>query len=249
MTRPTRLSALKDRPVDSLNVKKANPTVEREQQNRINQSLQERVAALEALVANLSGGGASAPYVLEVDNSNFTLDDFGGYEYLDIREGGVGSFELASTAVTAGSYGDDDSVPSYTVDEDGRLTAAADVAIPITVYLTAATGGLAARDFVGVNSSGEAIKAQANSCDTKAIGYVKSAFSAGATAKVYLNRGTLTGLSGLTVGQQYYLDAATAGAITDTPDFTSGYIVQYIGTAISATALEVSIGPAREVGL
>lgn len=46
-----------------------------------------------------------------------------------IAAGAVGASELASTAVTPGTYGDATHVGQFTVDADGRLTAAADVAI------------------------------------------------------------------------------------------------------------------------
>lgn len=46
-----------------------------------------------------------------------------------IKSGGVGPTELASTAVTPGTYGDGSNVGQFTVDADGRITGASNVAI------------------------------------------------------------------------------------------------------------------------
>ena len=50
-----------------------------------------------------------------------------------ISSGEIGAPELASTAVTAGSYGSASAISTFTVDVDGRLTAASTVAIGTTV--------------------------------------------------------------------------------------------------------------------
>ena len=49
-----------------------------------------------------------------------------------------------------------------------------------------------------------------------------------------------TGAATLATNGRYYLDTV-AGKITTTPPTTAGNVVQYIGTALSTTALDISI--------
>jgi hypothetical protein len=79
----------------------------------------------------------------------------------------------------------------------------------------------------------------------KVSGFVLSAVASGATAAVYRN-GLNTSQTGLTPGADYYL-ATTPGGITLTPPTTAGQTQQYVGTAISATSIDIQ--PAPFVGI
>ena len=48
---------------------------------------------------------------------------------------------------------------------------------------------------------------------------------------------------GLTFNSTYFLDPTTAGKLTTTPPSTAGQVNVLIGTAISATALDLEIQP------
>lgn len=65
--------------------------------------------------------------------------------------------------------------------------------------------------------------------------FVLAAVTSPANAIAYPPGAVVTGLTGLTPGATYYLGAV--GSITTAPPTTTGYIVQIVGVALSATAL------------
>jgi hypothetical protein len=106
--------------------------------------------------------------------------------------------------------------------------------------ITATAGeALSAGDFVYINGTGNAVKADATAIGKKAHGYVLAAVANAASATIYFDESN-NGLTGLTPGATYYL-SATAGAATTTAPTTSGQIVQTLGVATSATSLHVNI--------
>jgi hypothetical protein len=60
---------------------------------------------------------------------DFTYDDATPSITAIVKAGSIGPTQLASTAVAAGTYGDASNVAQFTVDADGRITAAANVAV------------------------------------------------------------------------------------------------------------------------
>lgn len=150
--------------------------------------------------------------------------------------------------VTSAGAGDSGKMPA--LDTAGKL----DVSfmpngIAADTKILASSENLAAGDLVNVwddSGTAKARKADASGGVAKrAHGFVLSAVTSPANATVYME-GTITGLSGLTRGAQYYL-SGTAGAATATAPSTATHIVQEVGVAISAT--EISFEPQQPVVL
>lgn len=144
--------------------------------------------------------------------------------------------EIAATVVSLGAGNGGDLVA---LDDTGRLDASVlPVGLGADTATIAAFENLAAGDFVNVfDDAGtqKVRKADATTEGKEADGFVLSTATAGANALVYFE-GSNTQRTGLTVGARYYL-ATTAGGVTTTPPSATGNVVQYLGRAISATAI------------
>lgn len=141
------------------------------------------------------------------------------------------------------SAGADDAGKLVRLDSGGRLAQnmMPSGIVPDTKDMTA-TENIAAGSLVNVfNSSGAKVRKADATASNKfhTVGFVLDAILSGQAGQVFFE-GVITGLSGLTVGTKYYL-SETAGGVTDVAPSTSGALVQYIGTAISAT--EISFEP------
>lgn len=109
-----------------------------------------------------------------------------------------------------------------------------------------ASENLAAGDLVDIWDDAGTLKvrkadASAASAGKKADGFVKAAVTAPANATVYFD-GEISGLTGLTLGAEYFLSDSTPGGITATPVTTAGNLLQSVGVAKSATTLSFEPG-------
>jgi hypothetical protein len=210
-------------------VKRAgNPDVEREHLNKILQEIKAALAELETAVGNS-----------------------------DSSTGGVGNTPDDHGALSG--LADDDHTRYHTDDraflwlEDNFVEGSGVDAVfsdpTITLYILTITGtateALTAGRFVNLDASGEVQHADSSTNSKMANGFVLSSYSDGATnVRVYYG-GENTGLSGLTIGDTYYL--STSGQVVNSPpEGDSPIIVQQLGIAKSATSLLVNIQQAIE---
>ena len=152
--------------------------------------------------------------------------------------------------------------PKYYYNNDGRITqkeaaqtsavdsvvsSGADGKIDISFMPTGigadtkvcpASEALTAGNFVNLWSDGgtlKARKADATTAGKEANGFVLANVASGANATVY-RQGDNTQLTGMTIGARQYL-ATTAGGRTETAPSATGNVIQYLGTADSATSM------------
>lgn len=142
---------------------------------------------------------------------------------------------LNATTVSAGA-GDSGKIPA--LNGSGRLDSTMmPIGIGADTNSIVASEALASGDFVNVwNNAGtpNVRKADATTAGKHAMGFVLAGVSQSASATVYFE-GTNTAVTGM-VGGDVFL-STTAGHATATPPSSSGNVVQAIGYAVSATAI------------
>lgn len=117
------------------------------------------------------------------------------------------------------------------------------VGIGADTAVIVASEALAAGDKVNIwnNASVANVrKADASTAGKEAHGYIMAAVSSSANATVYFE-GTNTQVTGLVPGPQF-LSATVPGKTTNTPPTGAGKVVQMVGFAVSATAMNFQSG-------
>ncbi|WP_226358546.1 hypothetical protein [Pseudonocardia sp. ICBG601] len=145
--------------------------------------------------------------------------------------------EREASTVSAGAA-DSGKIPA--LDPTGRLDASMlPVGLGADTAQVTASEALAAGDLVNIHPAGDgaarARKADASTTGKEAHGFVLSAADADTAATVYFE-GTDTQVTDLTPGRNY-LSASTPGGATATAPSGPGQVVQLVGYATSATAL------------
>lgn len=150
-------------------------------------------------------------------------------KFLSLVNGVVKTF----TAIAA-SAGAADASKIVMTDASGKLdTTLMPNGIGADTTTRNAAEALAAGDFVWINASGLAAKAD-NTAEKPADGFVLAAVANGAPATIFRS-GTNSARTGMTAGTRYWL--GTAGGVTTTPPTAANSIVQQLGVATSATEI------------
>ena len=157
-----------------------------------------------------------------------------GNKFLTTNLATGGSTEVHGVQV--GGAGSANAIPALGVNGTFDVTMLPSGVGPDT-YLMTASEAITAGSLVNIwnNSGAFGVRNADNSATGKeAHGFVLAAVAANAQATVYLG-GINTSASGLTPGDQFL---GAAGATTATPPTAAGAVVQRVGVALAATALQ-----------
>lgn len=164
-------------------------------------------------------------------------------KYIYNNAGNLAEREATVTSAGAGNAGD-----VVALDSAGKLdTTVLPTGVGAETKLVATSESLSAGDLVNIyNDTGTAKARKADAATGKpAHGFVLTGVTSPNNATVYLE-GIDNQLTGMTVGEQF-LSGTTPGLTTATAPTTTGYIVQKVGCAVSAT--ELSFEPQQTITL
>lgn len=160
-------------------------------------------------------------------------------KYVALIGGQYQQVEGTVTSVGAGSAGE-----LVALDGTGKVSITVlPTGIGADTVTATASENLAAGDLVNLHGASLVRKADGAN-NRRAHGFVISSVLSGAQALVYCE-GSITGLTGITVGDPYYLSATVAGQATATPPNVAGNISQEIG--VGATSTSISFEPQQPV--
>lgn len=158
-----------------------------------------------------------------------------------LNAAGILAPALVNATIASAGAGDSGKIPQ--LDAAGRIDS---TVLPVGVGADTAaittSEAVASGDFINIwNSTGaKARKADATVAGKEAHGFVLVGVASGAVATVYFE-GTNTAVTGQTAGNVYL--SITAGIATTTAPVATGNVVQRIGFAISATAINFQSQP------
>ncbi len=160
-----------------------------------------------------------------------------------VKQTAGGIIDPAVLNAKATSAGAADAGKIAQLDGSGRLDSTLlPVGVGADTAIIVASEALAAGDFVNVwNSTGAKVrKADATVAGKEAHGFVLTAVAASANATVYFE-GTNTAVTGQTPGVLYL--STVAGKPASAAPTGSGNVVQIVGFAVSATAMNFNANP------
>jgi len=184
------------------------------------------------LTGNVTGNADTATKWLNARNLSLTGDATATLSSIDGSANVSATLTLATTGVTAGSYGSATAIPTFTVDAKGRLTAAGTVNIATSLSIAGNTGTDTVSllsdtlTFTGTNGITAAVT---NNTITFSIGQ-----SVGTTDNVTFNNVTVNGT--LSSDDITAANISVAGNATITGNLT----VQGTTTTVNSTAVAIA---------